>query len=379
MKVSILFRTGFVLFLFPLFLSCTKVAGQEDRALQDGDLTTGCRVWKERNRFLLKGDKEQAVKSYKIWSSGEDPLRDPVAWRLKGSMDGKNWTLMDERQGQMFCSRYQEKLCVVRYPGNYKHYMLEIEIGRGDTVVIPEVGLYTGNLVEKWAHFAYPEVIFTDTDDTSRGSAYYRQLIQIPEEYVKYHTQKVAEILYFKDSDPMPEVRQIDYSLKNFKGVSYKGGEPPVVHIVYSTQHIEKSAEESLLKLDYETRGVLYHELTHAYQQEPKNVGSYGTNKTFWACIEGLADAVRAEAGLFDIKALRKPGGNWLDGYKTTGFFIQWLTTKDPDAIRKFHQSVRDLETWSFDGAIKYVFGEQQSIEGMWQEYQAFLISEENK
>lgn len=104
-----------------------------------------------------------------------------------------------------------------------------------------------------------------------------------------------------------------------------------------------------------------------------------GRIKLFGLVLKAWRMPVRAEAGLFDVKTLRKPGGNWMDGYKTTGFFIQWLTTKDPDAIRKFHQSVRDLETWSFDGAIKYVFGEQQSIDGMWQEYQAFLTSEENK
>lgn len=366
-------------FVLSLFFSCSGKEAQECGTLQDGDLTTVCRVVGERNRFLLNWPQEGAVRSYKIWSSGEIPSRDPVAWQLKGSVDGKSWAVIDEQQEQVFCSRYQEKLYAVKHPESYNYYMLEVEVSRGDTVVLPEVELYTRNLTVNWEHFAYPEVVFTDEDDTSRGSAYYRQLVQIPEEYIKYHTRKVAEILYFKASDPMPEVRQIDYSLKNFNGVSYKGGEPPVVHIVYSTQHIEKSAEESLFKLDAETRGVLYHELTHAYQQEPKNIGSYGTNKTFWACIEGLADAVRVEAGLFDVKTLRKPGGNWMDGYKTTGFFIQWLTTKDPDAIRKFHQSVRDLETWSFDGAIKYVFGEQQSIDGMWQEYQAFLISEENK
>lgn len=90
---------------------------------------------------------------------------------------------------------------------------------------------------------------------------------------------------------------------------------------MYSTQHIEKSARESLYKLDYETRGVLFHELVHAYQFEPKGIGSYSTNREFWACIEGLADAVRAEAGLFDIAALRKPGGHWLDGYKTNRIF----------------------------------------------------------
>ena len=127
-----------------------------------------------------------------------------------------------------------------------------------------------------------------------------------------------------------------------------------------------------MFKLDYETKGVLFHELVHAYQFEPKGIGTYSTNKEFWACIEGLADAVRAEAGYFDIST-RKPGGHWLDGYRTTGFFLQWLTGKDPDAIRKFHQSVRDLEVWSFDGAMKYIFGKNAGIESLWAEYQDFL------
>ena len=55
-----------------------------------------------------------------------------------------------------------------------------------------------------------------------------------------------------------------------------------------------------------------------------------------------------------------------MDGYRTTGFFIQWLTTKDPDAIRKFHETVRDK-------AMKRMFGDDASIEGLWNEYQAFL------
>ncbi|MFI3315925.1 MAG: basic secretory protein-like protein, partial [Rikenellaceae bacterium] len=102
-------------------------------------------------------------------------------------------------------------------------------------------------------------------------------------------------------------------------------------------------------------------------------IGNYSNNKIFWACIEGLADAVRAQAGFFDIENDRKPGGNWLDGYRTTGYFIQWLTTKDVNAIRKFHESVRDLDVWSFDGAMKYIFGEQATIEAVWDEYQSAI------
>ena len=56
-------------------------------------------------------------------------------------------------------------------------------------------------------------------------------------------------------------------------------------------------------------------------------------------------------------------------GYRTTGFFLQWLTTKDPDAIRKFHRTVKDLEVWSFEAAINSVFGNDTGIEEMWNEY----------
>ena len=208
----------------------------------------------------------------------------------------------------------------------------------------------------------------------SRKERVYRT-IQLWEEYItefsiiidvfKKKLISIDSILYQKEI-------HVVYTLKDYDGVSAKSGNPANTSIVYSTQHIEKSANESLYKLDFETRGVLYHELVHAYQFEPKGIGSYSTNKTFWACIEGLADAVRAQAGYFDMST-RKPGGNWMDGYRTTGFFIQWLTTKDPDAIRKFHETVRDLDEWSFDKAIKRMFGEDASIEGLWNEYQAFL------
>ncbi|KAA6337631.1 hypothetical protein EZS27_014308, partial [termite gut metagenome] len=208
----------------------------------------------------------------------------------------------------------------------------------------------------------------------TEGNRIYTQLVQDPDKYVKYHTQKVAEILFYTADEPMNDVRRINYVLKDYNGISEKSGNPPSVSIVYSTRWVETSAKESLYKLDYETRGVLYHELTHAYQFEPKGIGTYSTNKEFWACIEGIADAVRAEAGLFDIST-RKPGGHWLTGYRTTGFFIQWLTTKTPDAIRKFHHTVRDLDVWSFDNAIKSIFGNTASIEDMWKEYQEYLRS----
>jgi len=241
---------------------------------------------------------------------------------------------------------------------------------------VGDVRFYERDREEAWSGFVYPAVDFEVLDPQTEGAAIYATLVQDPGAYVRYHTRKVAEILFYSAADTMNTVGKIDYTLKDYAGVSAKSGNPAETAIVYSTQHIEKSARESLYKLDYETRGVLFHELVHAYQFEPKGIGSYSTNREFWACIEGLADAVRAEAGLFDIAALRKPGGHWLDGYKTTGFFLQWLTTMNPDALREFHVTVRDMDVWSFDKAMRAMFGPEKGIEQMWAEYQQFLQSQ---
>ena len=355
-----------------LLCSCQAKLPVNVPELSDGNPTT-CFVGTEGvNKVILDEQYTVPIQSYKIYSSGETPAHDPFAWTLKGSYDGKKWVVVDERKDQMFCSRYQEILCPITQPSNYKQYRLEASTATGDTLVLGDVLFFDTNLNANWEDFKYPEIDYEVIDPETKGAAIYAGLVQNPDEYIRYHARKVAEILFYSAKDTMNDVQKVHYTLKDYDGVSAKSGNPANTSIVYSTQHIEKSANESLYKLDFETRGVLYHELVHAYQFEPKGIGSYSTNKTFWACIEGLADAVRAQAGYFDMST-RKPGGNWMDGYRTTGFFIQWLTTKDPDAIRKFHETVRDLDEWSFDKAVKRMFGEDASIEGLWNEYQAFL------
>lgn len=358
-----------------LLSACRENVSVNVPELSDGDPTTCYTGTRKLNRIVFDPQYSIPIQSYKIYSSGESPVHDPASWVLKGSYDGKNWVVVDERKDQRFCSRYQEILCPITNPSNYKQYMLEAETAGSDTLVIGDVLFSEKNLVTDWEDFRYPAVDFEVLAPETKGAAIYADLVQDPDTYLKYHVRKVAEILFYTAKDTMNDVQTIHYTLKDYDGVSAKSGNPPAIYIEYSTRHIEKSANESLYKLDFETRGVLYHELVHAYQFEPKGIGSYSTNKEFWACIEGMADAVRAESGFFDMST-RKPGGNWMDGYRTTGFFIQWLKTKDPDAIRKFHLTVRDLDVWSFDKAIKCIFGEESGIESMWNEYQAFLTKE---
>jgi len=49
------------------------------------------------------------------------------------------------------------------------------------------------------------------------------------------------------------------------------------------------------------------------------------------------------------------------------------LTGKDPDFLRKFNKSVLEIVPWSFDKAMKHIFGEQVTTDSLWEEYQAFL------
>lgn len=370
--------TRILLLIFSLsFFSCQQkhFTFTDVVELKDGDLTTNYIGNVGLNKLQFTWTKQKPMQSYKIYSTGDNPKYDPSQWILKGSEDGQNWTTIDSSKDQIYCARFQEIERTIKDPNNYEHYAFEISTAQNDTLKIAEIVLSEENLTAKWKHFKYPSIKFESLAPNTEGDIIYNQLVQNADEYIKYHCQKVAEILYFTDQDEITDVQEISYTLKDYDGVSAKGGNAPNINIVYSTQHIEKSSKESLFKLDFETRGVLYHELTHGYQFEPKGIGNYGNNKTFWSCIEGTADAVRAEAGLFDMST-RKPGGNWMDGYRTTGFFIQWLTTKDKDAIRKFHRTARDLDVWSWDGAIKSVFGPNTSIEQMWKEYQTFLESE---
>ncbi len=354
-----------------LSAGCSETPPSDNSKLTDNNINIGSVIEDSEATFIFEGV-PTPVHSYVVYSSGETPSHDPASWSLYGMDENGDWKLLDTIMGVEFCSRFQGISRSIDAVGAYSTFKLVI-VAHPDSkaIAINEVKFLDMDSADKWANFKYPEVKFSILDPATKGAEIYGDLVQDPDEYIRYHTCKVAEILFYSDADSMNTVGVIDYQLKDYEGVSAKSGTPAYTTIVYSTQHIEKAAAESMAYLDFETRGVLFHELVHAYQFEPKGIGSYSTNKEFWACIEGLADAVRSEAGFFDIEALRKPGGHWLDGYKTTGFFIQWLKTLDPDAIRKFHITVRELDVWSFDKAMQIMFG--KSIEDMWREYQQFL------
>lgn len=224
---------------------------------------------------------------------------------------------------------------------------------------------------EGWETYNTGAILFEDKAPEAAGSDIYHRIIPDAESYIQEQARTVLATLYDSPADSIPTVEKIHYTLEDIEGISAKGGGNGEVTIFYSTRHIEQSfAEADTAKLLFETRGVLLHELTHAYQLEPQGIGSYGTNRVFWAFIEGMADAVRVANGGFGPDA-RPKGGNYMDGYRTAGYFFVWLRdNKDPEFLRKFNRSTLEVVPWSFDGAIKHILGEKYNIDDLWNEYQ---------
>gem|GEM_PF-13246 len=216
------------------------------------------------------------------------------------------------------------------------------------------------------------QIIFVNEAPASSGSTIYHALIPDPDAYIRRVANEVLQTLYFSPADSIPQLHRLRYILKDDPGISAKGGGNGFVEIFYSTRHVEKSfANNDTARVDFETRGVLLHELTHAFQLEPQGIGSYGTNPVFWQIIEGTADAVRVACGGFHDETDRPHGGSYTNGYRHVGYFFDWLRrNKDKDFIRKINRSCIEVVPWSWDKAMSYALGRPCTADELWHEYQ---------
>lgn len=226
-------------------------------------------------------------------------------------------------------------------------------------------------VLNDWQSYNVGTIHFEDKALGTQGSEIYHRIIPDASTYIAEQARTVLATLYNEPTDSIPPVHKIHYTLEDIQGISAKGGGDGEVTIFYSTRHIEHSfAQADTARLLFETRGVLLHELTHAYQLEPQGIGSYSTNRVFWAFIEGMADAVRVANGGFGPDA-RPRGGHYMDGYRTAGYFFVWLRDhKDPEFLRKFNRSTLEVVPWSFDGAFQHILGPEVTAEALWHEYQ---------
>ena len=224
-----------------------------------------------------------------------------------------------------------------------------------------------------WENYNTAKIVFIDKAPKTNGSKIYLELYPNPEEIIEEQIKVMLSTLYDSPNDSIPIRDTIKYILKDYKMLSNcviksKGENPPKIEIQYSTQYIEVYEKEGSSKsVNYESMGILLHELTHAYQFYPKNFTNGGAA---WAMSEGIAESIRILNGYGDISE-RKIGGKYSTGYTTTAFFFIWLMENyDKDFIKKMNRTATDMDRWSFDGAIKLILGEQYNIDILWEEYQ---------
>ncbi len=88
----------------------------------------------------------QLVTSYTITSANDAPARDPANWQLLGSNDGgSTWSVLDQRTGEVFSSRFQKRSFTISNSQAFNIYRLQIDSvanpGSANSVQLAEIEL----------------------------------------------------------------------------------------------------------------------------------------------------------------------------------------------------------------------------------------------
>ncbi|MFF8640734.1 GH92 family glycosyl hydrolase [Streptomyces sp. NPDC015345] len=142
-------------------------SGEVAENLVDGEatskwLTFATSGWVE---FDLKEPAE--VVTYALTSANDHAPRDPKDWTLKGSADGKEWKVLDERKGEAFDGRHKTKKYDFANTTAYRHYRLDVTANNGapDIVQLADVQLSVGG-----AEAPAPEDMLSLVDRGPSGS-----------------------------------------------------------------------------------------------------------------------------------------------------------------------------------------------------------------
>lgn len=233
-----------------------------------------------------------------------------------------------------------------------------------------------------WEESDEPHVVFRDeaagsgSTEAVAGSQALSQAVPDMEDLIREASLDVIDLLYFpndsgSDIKSVTDITIVLISQPDLIAQKFDMGEGRVrinLGAEFVAREHEKYAENT--KFAWSIRGVLSHELTHAYQFGPREAGDYQSGTDFYGFIEGMADFVRIQLGLHD--AQRHTGGHWNDGYTTTGYFIKWIVdSKDPEFGRKFNATARDYISWSWSAACLEILGED--VQSLWDQYQTFV------
>ncbi len=313
------------------------------------------------------------IGSYSIISSTNSASEDPQSWILEGSTDLTNWVQLDSKTGQTFASRNESKKITLTHTVKYRYYRLKLST-TNTKISIAEWGLF---LPACWDTFKMPTNITIKTKGSGTTSGEQIFLNNVDKPLAQHICLGVNQFLYTCASE-VPAFDKLTLSVDpNDNGVAGKSGDPVNgIEVGFGGPYLSSSVTQNGIdKTMEELRGILYHEITHAYTKEPLNAGAYTDGTNFHTYIEGIADYVRYNAGYISISR-RQPEQYWW-GYNPAAFFIDWMVkTKDPLFATKFVKTADTLNYWTWNKATNLILG--RHVMSLWTEYQAFLLNQQN-
>lgn len=87
-------------------------------------------------------EEPQLINGYSMTSGNDAPERDPKRWKVEGSIDGENWTVVDDREDESWESRRLSRTFILENATSYNFYRFSIlELNSGSNFQMSELRL----------------------------------------------------------------------------------------------------------------------------------------------------------------------------------------------------------------------------------------------
>jgi len=97
---------------------------------------------KKTVQWLLTTATPQTIEKYSFTTANDESKRDPQSWKLSGSNDSKNWTVLDIRNNQpKIAARGKKTTYTIKNPQPYKNYRLEFQPTAAVRLQLAEIDL----------------------------------------------------------------------------------------------------------------------------------------------------------------------------------------------------------------------------------------------
>ncbi|MBQ4849655.1 basic secretory protein-like protein [Pseudoalteromonas sp. MMG012] len=249
---------------------------------------------------------------------------------------------------------------------------------KGESTLIKEDYIRVWDENEPWKGFENPSVTFERKQPTHPGQVALERVMPDLESVIQDISLKIAKRL-FDNVTQINTFESVTFITDEYDFPAAKGGSDKHMELMFDLNHIAKLESQGDDALREEILGVLWHELTHGYNNSPKT-GQYITGTDYHTYLESLANFIRIEAGFYEYA---RANITWVkdyneDAYNQTSFFLEWVVKshRNIDFIKQFNASAKILEEWSFDLAFKHIFGEARGIDTVFSEYIQYLSDE---